>query len=83
MVYQHMLRPVERRGEENRLQWGEGSQGKAFGAFHSAYWSFVVVIYFLISFLFSAWGYSWILFIAAGAIESLLKGMMHLKEDKK
>ena len=89
LIYNHMTRPVYEKQDEKYRRGFQGvahedqSPEKAFQAFHSAYWSLVVVAYFLFSFLCGSWGYSWILFIAAAAVENIIKGIIQMKEDRK
>ena len=89
LIYNHMTRPVYEKQDENIVEdfkeWRTKTnhQKKAFQAFHSAYWSLIVVAYFLFSFLCGSWGYSWILFIAAAAVENIIKGIIQMKEDRK
>lgn len=88
LIYDHMTRPAYEKQDENIVEdfkeWRAKTnrQRRAFRAFHSAYWSLVVVVYFLYSFLCSSWGYSWILFIAAAAVENIVKGVMQMKEER-
>ena len=88
LIYNHMTKPSYEKQEENLVEdfkeWRTKTnhQKKAFQAFHSAYWSLVVVVYFLYSFLCAGWGYSWIIFIAAAAVENIVKGIMQMKEDE-
>lgn len=52
---------------------------KAYKSFIGAYWSIVVAIYFLFSFLCHTWAYSWIIFIVASAGEEIIKGIIRLR----
>ena len=56
-----------------------GRQRDALNAFKGAYWSIVVAIYLLVSFIFRIWSFSWILFIMAGAVENIIKGIFALR----
>lgn len=38
----------------------------------SAMWSFIVAIYFIISFMFMAWAYSWIIFLIGASVSKLI-----------
>ncbi|MGF3066913.1 permease prefix domain 1-containing protein [Facklamia sp. P12950] len=49
--------------------------------FDDIYWPLVTVIYFLWSFISSAWAISWVTFIIASVIEDLLKHLLGLKTD--
>lgn len=45
----------------------------------SALWPLIVVCYFLISFFYGAWAWSWIIFILGVAIEKILKLILELR----
>lgn len=47
----------------------------------SAFWSIVVAVYFIISFVFGIWGYSWIIFIIGGAIKQIIKAYFEYKRS--
>lgn len=51
----------------------------AYNSFKSALWTLTVAIYLLVSFIYGIWLYSWIIFIIAGAIEEIVKGIMMLR----
>ena len=51
----------------------------ALRSFHGAFWSSVVAVYLLVSFLFGIWAYSWIIFIIAAALDNILKGIFQLR----
>ncbi len=50
--------------------------------FTSAYWTLVVAVYLLVSFIFGIWAYSWIIFIIAKAIEKIVLGIIRLRGEK-
>ncbi|HHU55233.1 MAG TPA: hypothetical protein GXZ48_00885 [Acholeplasmataceae bacterium] len=54
----------------------------AYNSFKSALWTLTVAIYLLVSFIYGIWLYSWIIFIIAGAIEEIVKGIMMLRSGK-
>ena len=54
----------------------------AYNSFKSALWTLTVAIYLLVSFIYGIWLYSWIIFIIAGAIEEIVKGIMMLRVGK-
>jgi uncharacterized membrane protein len=47
----------------------------------SAYWLFIVSIYFIISFAFTTWPYSWIIFIIGAAIHQVIKAVFEMKGE--
>lgn len=46
----------------------------------SILWLLIVVLYFLISFVFGAWAFSWLIFIIGVAIEKIIVLMFQMKE---
>lgn len=87
LIYNHMTRPVYVKQEDSVVEdfkeWRlkTNRHKDAFKSFHSAYWSLVVALYLLLSFLFMSWAFSWIIFIIAAAIENIIKGVMQMRED--
>lgn len=49
----------------------------------SALWSIIVAIYFVISFLFGIWAYSWIIFIIGAAIKQVIVAYFDIKGSDK
>ena len=43
---------------------------------HGLLWTSTVIIYFIISFLFSLWAWSWMIFIISAAVEQLIRTIM-------
>ncbi|MBC8531889.1 permease prefix domain 1-containing protein [Gehongia tenuis] len=86
LIYVHMTKP-ETNPEETMVEdfkkWRRQSARSeaAQGSLRSAFWLIVVVIYFGVSFYFGIWGYSWLIFIIGAAIDRLVSGLWHLKED--
>lgn len=46
----------------------------------SAFWSIVVAIYFIVSFVFGIWAYSWIIFIIGAAVKQVIVAYFDIKE---
>ena len=46
----------------------------------SIVWTIIIAIYFIISFGFGIWGYSWIIFIIGAAIEKIITLSFQMKE---
>lgn len=69
---------------EDFKEWRGNSakERSAYSLFSSAFWSVVTATYLLVSFVFGIWIYSWIIFIVAGAIESMIKGILQLRSMK-
>lgn len=57
----------------SQLTQKEQHQKKSQHYWSGSYWSLILVLYFLISFLFHSWAYSWLIFILASAIENMVK----------
>lgn len=47
---------------------------------HSSFWTLVVAVYFIISFAFGAWAFSWIIFIIGAAISNMIDLYFRLKK---
>jgi hypothetical protein len=47
----------------------------------SAFWTLVVAIYLIISFMFHSWAYSWIIFIIAASIEQIIKLVFEIRGE--
>lgn len=52
----------------------------AYKATTSALWSIVTVIYFIVSFLTSAWYITWVIFLIGGAVQSIIKAVFELRK---
>lgn len=59
---------------------GKDTEG-AYKAISGAYWLMVVAIYLSISFITSAWHITWLIFLIAGALASMMHGFMLLRGD--
>lgn len=58
----------------NARQHIYGKNAPIVGIFSTVYWPAVVVLYFIWSFAFNGWGYSWLIFVVAGILQdSILK----------
>lgn len=58
----------------NARQHIYGNNAPIVGIFSTVYWPAVVVLYFIWSFAFNGWGYSWLIFVVAGILQdSILK----------
>jgi len=51
------------------------------GLWHGMLWTGTCVVYFLVSFGFGAWVWSWLLFLAAAALEQLIRLVFLWKDD--
>lgn len=88
IIYANMTKPKYNREDDSVVEefkeWRNQTsrQRSAWKAFQSAFWSLTTAVYLLVSFIFGIWGFSWIIFIVAGALEELIKGFVYLKNDK-
>lgn len=66
---------------EEFKEWREstGEKRRAYKSISSAVWALTVVVYFLISFTTHAWHITWIIFLVAGAINSIVKAIFDWK----
>lgn len=87
LVYNYMSKP-KYIGEDSSMveefkEWKSESQNKhrSRKSLISAMWSITVALYFVVSFLFGAWAFSWVIFLIGSAIEQIIKAYFDLKED--
>jgi len=83
LVFNHALRP--RPGPPANItaefqQWRQSNDSRRslYKAVTSAMWALVVVAYMLISFATGAWHITWVIFLIAGAINSIIKAFFDL-----
>lgn len=85
LVYNNMTRPVYKAEEdtvvEDFKEWRSSGERNynAYKSFRGAFWSLVVAVYLLVSFLTMSWPFSWIIFIIGAAIDGIIKGVLQLK----
>jgi hypothetical protein len=85
LVYNNMTKPKFRKGSATMVdefrEWQSGSTDRKSlrRAISGALWSIIVALYFIISFLTSAWQVTWILFLIGAAIEAVLNIFFALK----
>ncbi|PKM86451.1 MAG: hypothetical protein CVU85_07895 [Firmicutes bacterium HGW-Firmicutes-10] len=81
LIYNGASKPKYIREEETLVEefkeWkSKNSKNRAlYGALGAAYWLIVVAIYLFVSFNFSAFHYSWIIFIIAAAVYNIIKAL--------
>lgn len=69
--------------ENKRWQDQPDSQKQLLRAIRSAYWPLVLALYFLLSFGTGKWHITWILFLIAPAVDSILKAVLVLRDTGK
>lgn len=88
IIYANMMKPKYTKSEDSVVEefkeWSNKTnrQASAWKSFSSGYWSLVVALYLAVSFIYGIWGFSWIIFIIAGAIENIIKGFVQLGSDR-
>ena len=88
MVYHFMSRPKYVKADDTMVeefkQWKSknSAQERMLASISSILWTITTAIYFLVSFLYGIWGYSWIIFIIAAAVDRIIKLVFELKEEK-
>ena len=67
---------------EEFKEWKQNGKqkNKAVEAIVSSFWLIAVCVYIVVSFMTSAWHITWIIFLIAAAISSLIKGIFMLKQ---
>lgn len=86
IVYNSMTKPKYSKGDntlvEEFKEWKSSNDNNKLlsKTAISTMWSIILVIYFVISFAFDAWTYSWIIFIIGGALTNVIKTYFELKK---
>jgi hypothetical protein len=89
LVYHFMSRPKYVKADDTIVEefkeWKSKSaqDEKIRKSIHSILWTSTTAIYFLISFLFRIWAYSWIIFIIAGVVGRIITLSFQLRESGK
>lgn len=79
LVFNVMSRPKYHKADDTIVEefkeWKHSSnQDRQFyRSMNSAMWSIIVAVYLIVSFVFGAWAYSWIIFIIGAALQNILK----------
>lgn len=83
LIYNNMSRPkytkVDDTIVEEFKEWKENRDKKGLGAINSAIWSLSTTLYLIISFYTGAWHITWIIFLIAGSVSSIVKATYDLK----
>ncbi len=68
---------------EKLLQEGEYSvKNKKSKAFHGAYWAIITAVYLAVSFTTTGWGWTWFIWVIAGALYPALLAMLRPHQSK-
>ncbi|SMC88890.1 permease prefix domain 1-containing protein [Papillibacter cinnamivorans] len=86
LVYNAMTQPRYYRADETLVEefkeWKSANNDRIRlqKNISAALWPLIVVCYFFISFIYTAWAWSWIIFILGAAIDKIIKLVLELKE---
>ncbi|QCH43722.1 permease prefix domain 1-containing protein [Clostridium sp. AWRP] len=86
IVYNHASKPKYVKGDDTIVeefkQWksSNDSQMEIIKSIKSIAWLIIVALYFILSFVFGAWAYSWVIFIIGAAVEKIITLSFKLKE---
>jgi hypothetical protein len=84
LIYNSMTRPKYHRMDDTMVEefkeWKQQREksGSLFGAISGALWMTVIALYFIISFGFSIWHVSWIIFLIGAAVQQIIRAVMQL-----
>jgi len=85
IIYHNMSKPVYQRTSdtvvEDFKEWSGTAKRRhsAYKSIWAAFWSMVVALYLILSFLTGQWHITWIIFIIAAAVQNIIKGVVGLK----
>ena len=67
---------------EEFKEWKQNGKqkGKAVNAIVGSFWLIAVCIYFVVSFTTGAWHITWLIFLIAAAVASMIRGLFMLKQ---
>lgn len=86
LIYNGIARPRYRKADDTVVEefkeWKSKSSrnNTLIQSVKSLLWTITVAVYLIISFMFGAWGYSWIIFIIAAAVQKVIVLYFQLKE---
>jgi uncharacterized membrane protein len=68
---------------EEFKEWkaSKNTQKRLMSAILSAFWLSVIATYFILSFIFSIWSFSWIIFIVAASLHQVIKAIFELRGE--
>lgn len=86
LIYHFMSRPKYVKQDDTLVeefkQWKSDRNENTMikNTIQSAFWTLIVAVYFIISFAFTAWAYSWIIFLIGSAISKIIELCFKLKK---
>lgn len=83
LVYNSMSMPKEFKTPDEddafSQKLSKTPEGRKLKAAMNIYWSIITILYFCISFLSGAWSITWIIFLIAGVLDSIIKTIYEIK----
>ncbi len=87
LIYNNMTKPkymkIDDTIVEEFKEWKESKGNRELSAISSAVWSLATVVYIIVSFLTGAWHITWVIFLIATAITSIIKAIFDLRGDRR
>ncbi len=89
LIYRSVSSPAYKKANETMVEefkeWkSQKSRNNSLRkAIISAYWLCVFTLYFLVSFIYGIWAYSWLIFVIGLAISQIINALFEMKEMKK
>ena len=76
------MKGYKKRMVEEFKEWKQNNKqkNKASEAIVGSFWLIAVCVYIVVSFMTGAWHITWIIFLIAAAIASLIRGLFMLKQ---
>lgn len=85
LVYNHISQPRYYRSDDTVVEefkeWKSGNDNtrRLYRSIIAALWPLIVVLYFLLSFLFGAWAYTWIIFLVGVALQNIIRMLLEIR----
>ena len=83
LIYNNMTKPKYMKADDTIVEefkeWQDSKENKEIKAISSAVWSLATVVYFIVSFLTGAWYITWVIFLIATAITSIIQAIIDLR----
>lgn len=86
LVYNAMSKPKYHKQDDTMVEefreWKQTRQkgDVLYNTLSGALWSLVVIAYFVVSFLFTAWTYSWLIFLVGVALQQVMRAVFLLRK---
>ena len=86
LIFNSMTKPqtMKEQTREERQAYREETKPRSerspvYKAISGALWCVTVLVYLGVSFVFHCWGYSWLIFLMAAAVDNIIKACFDLK----